>query len=183
MIKPWLKCSYPEEEFDWFFDGGWKQWADDYRGRLFNDRDIQKKKNSTERHNYFHEWFSAIILFKDHDFLSVLHPYSPKDEKSSPHRNKVEIVRDRVSQNVWDAIRTPVTGVKDPKAGLPDLFVYRDDNKTEWFFAEVKGPKDTISKTQEMKSDRLDQAAGNNVVRLIELEITAARFTPPRQIP
>ena len=80
---------------------------------------------------------------------------------------------------MWNAIRTPVTGAKDLKAGLPDLFVCRDDNKTEWFFAEVKGPTDKISKTQEMKSDGLDQAAGKNVVRLIELEATTERFTPP----
>jgi hypothetical protein len=84
---------------------------------------------------------------------------------------------------VWKAIKTPVPAAKSSTAGLPDLFVYRHGNKTEWFFAEVKGPTDKISKTQEMKCDALDQAAGKNVVRLIELEATTERFTPPHPHP
>ena len=180
MITPWLKLSYPEKEFHWFFNGGWKQWADDYRGILFNDRDIQSKENSTQRHNYFHEWFSAITIFNRYDLRSFGGWYAAKD---AAHRNKVEAIRERVSQDVGNAITTPVTAAKSPTAGLPDLFVYRDDNKTEWFFAEMKGPTDKISKTQEMKSDGLDQAAGKNVVRPIELETTTERFTPPHPHP
>ena len=86
MIKPWLKCSYPEEEFDWFFDGGWKQWADDYRGILFNDRDIQSKRNSTARHHYFHEWFSAITIFNRYGLRSLVGKYATKD---AAHRNTI----------------------------------------------------------------------------------------------
>ena len=180
MIQPWLKCSYPKEQFDWFFAGGWEQWADDYRGRIFNDRDIQSKRNSTARHHYFHEWFSAITIFNRYGLRSLVGKYGAKD---AAHRNKVETIRERVSQDVWNAITTPVTAAKSPTAGLPDLFVYRDDNKTVGFFAEVKGPTEQISKTQEMKSDGLDQGAGKNVVRLIELETTTERFTPPHPHP
>ena len=75
---------------------------------------------------------------------------------------------------------TIVTGAERATIGLSDLFVYRDDNITDWFFAEVNGPTDKVSDEQEEKSDLLDQAAGTNVVRLIELEKTIERFTPPR---
>ena len=74
---------------------------------------------------------------------------------------------------------TVVTGAERATIGLSDLFVYRDDNITDWFFAEVKGPTDKVSDEQEEKSDLLDQAAGKNVVRLIELEKTTERSAPP----
>ena len=176
MIKPWLELSYPEKYFIWFFDGGWKQWADDYRGILFNDRDIQSKENSTQRHNYFHEWFSAITIFNRYGLKSLVGKYAAKDPA---HRKKVETVLERVSDDVWEAMKTVVTGAEVETGGLPDLFVYRDDNITDWFFAEVKGPTDKISDKQKEKGDLLDQAAGTNVVRLIELKKTTERFIPP----
>jgi hypothetical protein len=63
-------------------------------------------------------------------------------------------------------------------AGLPDLFVYRDDNTDKWFyFAEVKGPNDRIGPMQEIKSRRLDEAAGKEVSGIIKLEMTTEPFT------
>ena len=176
MITPWLKLSYPEKEFHWFFNGGWKQWADDYRDILFNERDIRSKKNSPKRHNYFHEWFSAITIFNRYGLRSLVGKYTAKD---AAHRNKIETIRERVSDDVWKVMRTVVTGAPSATKGLPDLFVYRDDNITDWFFAEVKGPNDKISYAQQEKSDLLDQATGTGVVRLIELEETTEHFIPP----
>ena len=145
--------------------GGWEQWADDYRGILFNDRDIQSKRNSTARHHYFHEWFSAITIFNRYGLTSLVGKYSATGVE---HRNKVEIVQQRVSADVWKAIKTPVLDA-GKTAGLPDLFVYRHDNENEWFFAEVKGPTDTISDEQVAKSKLLDEAAGKCVSCLITL--------------
>ena len=169
--KPWKTFLYSQGEFDWFFKKGGKEWGDKYKDKLFNARDIEKVKAridnpDRERNHYFHEWTAAVELFEKYDLLSLVGQYSAKD---AAHRNKVEIVRQRVSDDVWEAIKTPVLDA-GKTAGLPDLFVYRHDNENEWFFAEVKGPTDTISDEQVAKSKLLDEAAGKCVSFLIELK-------------
>ena len=186
--KPWKTFFYSEDETDWFFDGGWKEWVEESKGKVFQNSDIKKiedasirrkerkrisgaetQKTKTRTH-YFSEWKAAFELYRQYGFCSVLSPYHP----DCPDQNKVEIVKGKVSQ-VWDlAIATPVKNEngedEDIRAGLPDLFVYHPDNEKEWFFAEVKGPTDRIRNKQEAKSKLLDEAAGKCVSFLIELK-------------
>jgi len=186
--KPWKTFFYSEDETDWFFDGSWKEWVEESKGKVFQNSDIKKiedasirrkerkrnsgaeKKKKTRTH-YFSEWKAAFELYRQYGFCSVLSPYHP----DCPDQNKVEIVKGKVSQ-VWDlAIATPVKNKneenEDIRAGLPDLFVYHPDNENEWFFVEVK-KEDDIKQVQEKKSRQLDDAAGKCVSYLIQLEKT-----------
>ena len=198
LKNPWKTFSYPKGEKQWFLDGGWKRWAKEYYDVLFTLKDIRKVRNRINRvgrekpefkeNNYFHEWKAAIELYTKHKCRSVLALYSPEKETSSPHRKKAEEVRGRVPPKVWNVIKPRKKGATQKKnektavhAGLPDLFVYRDDNKDKWFyFAEVKGPGDRIGAMQKKKSKLLDDAAGKEVSGIIKLEMTTEPFTPPR---
>ena len=174
---------YSSGEFDWFFKKGGKEWGDRYgetsKDKLFNARDIEKvtdriDKPGRKRNHYFHEWKAAVELLKKYDLLSLVGQYSAK---GAAHRNKVEIVRQRVSDAVWEAINKPVLDA-GKAGGLPDLFVYHRDNENEWFFAEVKGPTDRIGDKQEAKSKLLDDSAGKCVFFLIELKRTTEPLPP-----
>lgn len=181
--NPWKTFSYPEGEREWFFAGGWEKWAKEY-GELFSAIDAEKVNNCITRKHYFHEWKAAIKLYTEHNYRSVLAPYNPRSEDSSPHRRKAEEVRGRVPDKVWAVIETEVEvdgKIVKPRVGLPDLFVYSDDKKDEWFyFAEVKGPGDKIGPKQKIKSERLDEAAGKRVSGIIKLEMATEPFTSPR---
>jgi len=186
-IVPRYTFFYSAGEFNWFFKKGGKEWGAKYgeksKDNLFNARDIEKvtdriDKPGRKRNHYFHEWKAAIALLKEYGFLSLVGQYSAK---GAAHRNKVEIVRQRVSDDVWEAINKPVLNA-GKAAGLPDLFVYHRENEKEWFFAEVKGPTDRIGNKQEAKSKLLDDAAGKCVSCLIELKRTTDPFTPPRNL-
>ena len=194
LKNPWKTFSYPKGEKQWFFDGGWERWKEEYKNILFTDADIRKVRNRINRagrekpefkeNNYFHEWKAAIELYTKHKYRSVLALYNPMDMASSAHGKKAEEVRSRVPLKVWNVIMAELKtedGKKvAPRAGLPDLFVYRDDNTDKWFyFAEVKGPGDSIGDMQEIKSRRLDEAAGKEVSVIIKLEMTTEPFTPP----
>ena len=169
IIQPWLELRFRQEQKDWFFkSGGARRWADDYKGTLFSVKDIEKL-NRLENPNqkyYFVEWLAAITLFNRYGLRSLVGSYG--SEKLA-HKNKVEIIRQRVSDEVREAIMTKVPSSGTKQGGLPDLFVYRHDSTTDWFFAEVKGPTDHIEPRQVEKSDLLDQAAKRKVVRLIEV--------------
>ena len=178
--KPWETFFYLASDKEWFFAGGWKEWVDETQNKVFNARDIEKVKTRNERNHYFHEWKAAVELFRKYKLLSLVGQYSAT---GAAHRNKREIVRQRVSNDVWNAIERPVLDA-GRKAGLPDLFVYSEGNENEWFFAEVKGQNvsptgvlkdDRISDEQVAKSKILDEAAGKCVTRLIEVKIGSPR--------
>jgi len=170
IIQPWLELRFRQEQKDWFFkSGGARRWADDYKGTLFSVKDIEKLNNRLEIKNqnyYFVEWLAAITLFNRYGFRSLVGQYGSTE---LAHKNKVEIIRQRVSAEVREVIMTKVPSAGTKQGGLPDLFVYRPNSTTDWFFAEVKGPTDSINPSQVEKSDLLDKAAKRNVVRLIEV--------------
>ena len=170
IIQPWLELRFRQDQKDWFFKrGGARRWADDYKGTLFSVKDIEKLNNRLEIQNqnyYFVEWLAAITLFNRYGLRSLVGSYG--SEKLA-HKNKGEIIRQRVSDEVREAIMTKVPSAGTKQGGLPDLFVYRPNSTTDWFFAEVKGPTDSINPSQVEKSDLLDKAAKRNVVRLIEV--------------
>ena len=170
IIQPWLELRFRQEQKDWFFErGGARRWADDYKGTLFSVRDIEKLNRRLENRDqkyYFVEWLAAITLFNRYGLRSLVGQYG---STKLAHKNKVEIIRQRVSAEVREVIMTKVPAAGTKQGGLPDLFVYRHDSTTDWFFAEVKGSTDSINPSQVEKSDLLDQAAKRNVVRLIEV--------------
>jgi hypothetical protein len=156
LENPWRDIPYDGKESEWFFAGGWEQWADKYP-QLFDPQDRGKKERSQNRRSYFNEWLSAITLFKEDGWLSLVGKYS-----NQVHPRKISIVKDvvKVSDKVWKLL--------EEETGIPDLFVYRSDlavyRDADWFLAEVKGPTNNYYEDSQINMfKRLEQMMGKEV--------------------
>ncbi len=106
---------------------------------LFDNQDSQIALNQRHLGYHYYEWLAAILLYHTRGFLSLVETYSFKS-----HEHQWKILETLVSGDTMDFIASKGVG---NVTQCPDLLVYTP-NRKEWFFCEVKGPKDKLRKKQ-----------------------------------
>ena len=114
-----------------------REWRERYP-MIFDDLDFEQAESQRSKH--FFEWFTAIHLFHSGGYLSLIE----KAQFGVRHPRKNGVLR----VVVGDVVLKELHALSDRHgAQWPDLFVYHGHSKEFWF-AEVKGPGDTLSESQ-----------------------------------
>lgn len=132
-------------------------WARTYP-MIFDEDDIRIAENQAELGYHFYEWLAAVLLYHTYAYFSLVEQYQFKK-----HRTKQKILSELTRSNVIEFMR------HHPKFGgvqCPDLLVYKPDY-SDWFFCEVKGPKDRLRYEQIVFFRELSRVSGK-AIRLIE---------------
>ncbi len=129
-------------------------------GRLVNAWD-KKYPSIFDRHDatlarsqpsyHFFEWLGAVLLFESTGYLSLLEKWD-----CPSHARKQKIFRKVVGRDLAERILAN-------SAGMPDLFVYSRDRK-DWFFCEVKGPRDRLRSIQKRKINAFEKKTRKEVL-------------------
>lgn len=158
MTDPWLELPFLPRQHEWFKAGGWKLWVSQYP-EIFDDNDKANAAKQAPRGYYFREWLSAVTLFNRNGLRSLIGQYS-----SPKHTLKIN----RISKILPDAVIRVLTDKNQfGQTRPPDLFVYNNDC-TDWFFAEVKGPGDYLRPNQIKMIQSLERVT-EKPVRVIHL--------------
>lgn len=114
-------------------------WAITYP-MIFDNDDLSIAMNQAKMGYHFHEWLAAVLLFHTEGVFSLVEQY-----QFSKHKRKREVLgKLHIDPSIINYME------KHPKHGwtqCPDLLVYEPDY-SDWFFIEVKGPKDKVSQRQ-----------------------------------
>ncbi len=141
----------------------WREWREKYP-MLFDERDEQLALNMAapkQGGSGFFEWLSAVLLYEATGLLSMQTNYVAKN-----HPDKRRRFEQIVGKACFDHVDLD-------QSGLPDLFVYPQDQSGGWFFCEVKGASDKLRPNQIDRHLSLLAATGKKVkiVKLMELKI------------
>ncbi len=130
--------AYSASDREYFRDGTlWKQWAQEYPS-AFDVADLRLIAACAPRGRLFCEWFVAVHYIRQG--YRILGEY----QFAKAHRPKSVVFRRVASPPVVDLLmKRRAFGSRQG----PDLSVYSNDER-DWFFAEVKGPGDTLSPGQ-----------------------------------
>jgi len=148
------------EKRDLFLRGDlWKTWHREYP-EIFDADDLRLAQGQASLGYHFYEWFAAIQLFEGLGYLSLVEKYQFKR-----HKRKYEVFSERIqsSTETLDLIkrRRDFGNVQ-----LPDLFVYRKEDLSDWFFCEIKGAGDRMRSSQEKFFRQLSQSCRRPVVSI-----------------
>ena len=140
LLKKEMSLQVYKDQKDKFKAGDlWKQWSATYP-RLFLDHDLITLENQARTGHHFHEFLASVLLLENNNWLSLVVKY-----QWANHPQKHNVM-DQINSHKLDRglkfIRTEMKG----RYG-PDLVVYNSDF-SEWFFCEVKGPKDRWDEEQ-----------------------------------
>ncbi len=142
------------EQFGRFKSGElWNEWANKYP-ELFDSDDIRVANTQANMGYHFHEWLAALLIYESIGYLSLIESYEFKIQT-----RKQEILKKIVPENVLSTIQS-IT--KEGKVQCPDLFCFSPDY-SDWFFCEVKGPKDKMREIQEQKFQSLVDISGKSI--------------------
>ena len=136
--------------------------AQEWRTRfpnLFDDDDLRIATSQPNIH--FYEWLGAIVLHHTTGYLALVEKY-----EFAKHPRKQQIVAQLLSSPVQDALRDRSPG-RNTQA--PDLLMFAEDH-SDWFFCEVKGPRDSLRDEQREKFEHLANLT-SRPVRLIEFRL------------
>jgi hypothetical protein len=136
----------------------WRKWQSNYAD-IFDQDDLHLARSQARLGYHFHEWLAAIMIFHSTGYLSLVEKY-----QFDNHKRKKQVLEKLGSDDLYRAIRHKPN---DKNAQCPDLLVYSGDFK-DWYFCEVKGNKDKVSKGQENYFKALFEITGRPV-RLIRL--------------
>jgi hypothetical protein len=134
----------------------WQEWTRRYPD-IFDDLDraIAKTQAPKRMGYHFYEWLAAVLIFESMGYLSLVEHYEFKK-----HKRKQEIVHARVSPELFKLI---THHSKDyGRVQCPDLFVYSLET-ADWFFCEVKGPKDAVRERQRQFFEALETTSGQPI--------------------
>jgi hypothetical protein len=121
--------------------------------QLFSAADLQIALNQPRYH--FYEWLAAVRLFSDHGYLSIAESYHFK-RHTAAYATFVALTSPEIVELLsWGGDASRTQG--------PDLLTFRPDD-TEWFFVEVKGPRDSLRPKQIELFARLENLSGRPVV-------------------
>ena len=134
------------------------EWASAYP-MIFDRDDLRLAETQAMRGYHYFEWLSAILLFHTHGMLSLVEKYNFRS-----HPRKRSMVEELCDHETAQFI---FRGGSEARVMCPDLLVYRPD-LSDWFFCEVKGPKDRVQKNQAAWFNELQAKTGKNVY-LIQL--------------
>lgn len=121
---------------------------------LFDDDDYKIATNQPGYH--FFEWLGAIKIYEDMGWISLVEKYQFKN-----HPRQREIFKSLVSDEIFQIITT--SRISNNQG--PDLFVF-SPQKNDWFFCEVKGGKDRVSKSQEEMFKKIKEVSQKPVYLL-----------------
>jgi hypothetical protein len=122
---------------------------------LFDKQDLKNAQNQPRYH--FFEWLGAIVLYQATGYLSLIAKY-----QFEKHRRKQEILKKLREAEVLAVL---VDRTEHGATQGPDLLMYARDF-SDWFFCEVKGPRDDLRPEQERKFEALAETSGKPVCRL-----------------
>ncbi len=126
------------------------EWAQRFP-ELFDEQDVRTAENQPQYH--FVEWLAAIVLHHATGFLALVEKYPYAN-----HPRKQEIVAKLLPADVLPILR----GTEYGRAQAPDLLMYAPD-LSDWFFCEVKGPRDRLRPVQVNKFEGLAMVSGKPV--------------------
>jgi hypothetical protein len=127
---------------------------------LFDEQDLALAESQGPRGYHFVEWLGAIVLHHTTGYLSLVQKY-----EFAVHHRKQEIVRQLLPADVLPVLRDRA---EYGRAQAPDLLMYAPD-LSDWFFCEVKGPRDRLRAEQMAKFEALAQLSGKPV-RLLQVK-------------
>jgi len=148
----------PSQRIRWqsgHFAQGWRTRFPD----LFDDDDLRIATSQPGSH--FYEWLGAIVLHHTTGYLSLVEKY-----EFATHPRKQQIVEQLLPGSVRDVLRDRSEG---RAAQAPDLLMYAED-LSDWFFCEVKGPRDRLRDAQRLKFELLADMT-SKPVRLLEFRL------------
>jgi len=122
------------------------QWFNEYP-MLFDKDDLILAMSQSK--NHFFEWLGAIQIYKDLGYMCLVEKYQFKK-----HASQQEIFMSIIPKDIFDLIKSDNFEGRQ----APDLFAYSQD-KSDWFFCEVKGETDSVHKGQEKAFEKLERAS------------------------
>ena len=150
MTTPPFEFGYSETDRERFRCGDLTRGWSARFPQLFSEADLRVALNQPNYH--FYEWLAAVRLFSDHGYVSIAESYHFKRHKAAYAKfcelNSPEIVE--------------LLSGKSARTQGPDLLTYRPGDG-EWFFVEVKGPRDALRPAQIELFARLEQLSGRAV--------------------
>jgi len=147
--------EYHHQQLDKFRSGElWNLWGEQYP-QLFESQDIDIARNQARNGYHYFEWLAAITMWERTGYLSLVEKYEDKN-----HKKKQEIVKRLVSPDLFNLISNHRIIYRTTQC--PDLFVYAPDF-SDWYFCEVKGPKDRIRPSQKLFFDELSRVSGKEI--------------------
>jgi hypothetical protein len=153
IMKPYKEYAFNEQDRGEFRDGRKViEWSRKYPF-LFDSEDVRIAKTQASRGYHFFEWFAAICLYEEIGYFSLVEKYAYKI-----HAKKRKTLQSLVPPSVFEfVIKSKDYGYGGLQA--PDLLVYKPD-LSDWFFCEVKGLQDRLSKNQIKFFQALDERSG-----------------------
>jgi hypothetical protein len=130
-----------------------EKWAESYPN-LFDADDVRIARSQAHLGYHFWEWLAAIVLYNCTGYLSLVEQYQFRN-----HRSKQRILRDLLPSEVGQFISSS-RGTQ-----CPDLLAYMPDY-SDWFFCEVKGPRDRTSAAQAEYFRELAEISGKPIAIL-----------------
>lgn len=127
------------------------EWAKSY-SEIFDERDLSLALSQPTFH--FYEWFAAIHLHQDDGSLSLIEKYGYGNHPEKI--TKLERLLREDERRFLTLFRVNF-GVQPP-----DLLVYHPKKHGYWF-AEVKGPGDSVSEAQLASWTQIEQQLGARV--------------------
>lgn len=119
---------------------------------LFGEGELRLALNQPQYH--FYEWLTAVRLFSDYGYLSLIEKYHFR-----AHPEAFARFEQLVPPAIVDLLSA---GGNSRRTQGPDLLSFRPDLGT-WFFVEVKGPRDQVREPQAELFRRLEELSGQPV--------------------
>lgn len=154
--------EYNQQQRDLFKTGALaKEWYKTYP-TIFDEQDLRIAINQAKDNYHFFEWLAAVLLYQSLGFSSLVEQYEFK-----VHKRKRDILQQVLTHDMFELVtnhKNQFTGVQSP-----DLFVYSPDY-SEWFFCEVKGPRDKLTNTQKVYFKALSETS-KKPVRIVQFKL------------
>jgi hypothetical protein len=134
-----------------------KEWYKQYP-QIFDEDDFRITVEQSKGH-YF-EWLSAILIFHNSGYLSLVEKYQFKSHKRKHDILKQFASSGQITAELYDLI---INGKKNGfgNSQCPDLFVYLPDG-SDWYFCESKGA-DVITLSQKRYFEKLCRVSGKKI--------------------
>ena len=129
------------------------EWAAAYPS-IFDHDDLRMAGTQAHLGYHYFKWLSAILLFHTRGLLSLVEKYTFRSHERK--RRLIERLCDTSSVGFL------LEGGRESLIQCPDLLVYSPD-LSDWFFCEVKGPKDHVREEQVLLFHELERATGKKV--------------------
>ena len=169
-IQEWVQFEYSAADRERFRDGDlWKEWLEQHK-KLFDERDKEIFESQADMSNAGYKFFeslAAVRIFEEYGYHSLLEKYAQTKSGKHPHKEQV------VHELNDPLLNAAIAYLQEKHGGHgPDLLVYTAD-RSEWFFAEVKSPTDSLKPKQAEKFRILAEMTGRPI-RLVTFSETVS---------